>query len=289
MTIGFDYVKPDSLAQLIDGLRQANGEGAILAGGTDLLVKIRSGAARPRVVFDVGGLGPCRAITVADDVLKIGAAVTMSEIIASPLVRGHVPALATAAGQMSATQIRNRATIAGNIVTASPAADGVPPLLAAGARLALVGPDGRREMALGDFLLGPGKTALKPGEAVIEVLVPRPSGDWRSGFIKVGRRKAMAISIVNLAGSLRVNGNGIIDEARLVLGSVAPTAIRAPNAEAALRGQRPTKAVIAEAARLAGQDARPISDVRGSEKGRRLLIEAWTGRLLTTLVGPVAS
>ena len=279
----FDYVRPAGVAELLEGLRAAGGEGAVLAGGTDLHVKMRNGKLAPRVLFDISELDACRSIAERGELLAIGAAVRMSEIIASPLVARRVPALADAARQMSCRQIRNRATLGGNIVTASPAADAVPPLLAADAALLLAGPAGQRELPLADFLLGPGKTALERGEVLTEIRVPMQPAGCRSGFVKVGRRKAQAISIINLCGSLSLDDAGAIRDLRLVLGSVGPTAVRARRCEQALQGVTPGKENLAAAAALAAQECRPITDLRGSAEGRRLLVEAWTLRLLTKL------
>lgn len=282
-TSGFDYIKPAGVAELIEGLRDAGGEGAVLAGGTDLHVKMRAGKLAPRVLFDISELDTCRTIFERGERLAIGTAVRMSEIIASPLIARRLPALADAARQMSCRQIRNRATLGGNIVTASPAADAVPPLLAADANVLLAGPAGQRELRLSDFLLGPGKTALEPGEVLTEILVPMQPDGCRSGFVKVGRRKAQAISIVNLCGRLSIDGAGAISDLRLVLGSVGPTAMRARRCEQALQGTLPSKESLSAAAALAADECRPITDLRGSAAGRRLLVEAWTHRLLSDL------
>jgi CO/xanthine dehydrogenase FAD-binding subunit len=279
----FDYVKPPTLEHLLEGMRQARFEGAVLAGGTDLHVKIRSGLASPRVLFDISDLSQCRGIVAKGDQLRIGAAVTMAEIMASATVQRMAPSLVAAASQMSCRQIRNRATLGGNIVTASPAADAVPPLLAADASLVLLGPDGRREVALEEFLTGPGKTSLRQGEVMIEVLIPAPGSDCHSHFVKVGRRKAQAISIISLAGQIDIGQDGLIGDPRIALGSVASTAMRARRAEEALSGRAPSAKNLAEAAALAAEECRPISDIRATGGGRRLLVEAWTLRLLQVL------
>lgn len=279
----FDYVKPPTLEHLIEGLRQARFEGAVLAGGTDLHVKIRSGVACPRVVFDISDLAPCRGIVDNGDHLRIGAAVRMAELVASTTVQRKAPSLAESARQMSSRQIRNRATLGGNIVTASPAADAVPPLLAADATLVLLGVDGRREVTLAEFLTGPGKTSLGKSEVLTEVVIPAEGPGCRSHFVKVGRRKALAISIINLAGRIDIGQDGLVSDVRIAMGAVAPTAMRARRAEEALMGRVPSAKNLAEAAALAAEECRPISDVRATGSGRRLLVEAWTLRLLQVL------
>jgi len=279
----FDYVKPPTLEHLLEGLRQARSEGAVLAGGTDLHFKIRSGLASPRVLFDISDLAPCRGIVATGDQLRIGAAVRMVEIIASATVRRMAPSLVAAARQMSCRQIRNRATLGGNIVSASSAADAVPPLLAAQASLVLLGPDGSRELPLAEFLTGPGKTSLRQGEVLIEVLLPAQGLNCRSHFVKVGRRKAQAISIINLAGNIDIGPDGLIRDLHIALGAVAPTAMRARRAEESLTGRAPNAKNLAEAAALAAEECHPMSDIRATGSGRRLLVEAWTLRLLQVL------
>lgn len=283
--VSFDYVKPLTVEHLLEGLREARFEGAVLAGGTDLHVKIRSGAACPRVVFDISNLAPCRGIVEQGDQLRIGAAARMAEIVASATVQRKAPSLAAAARQMSSRQIRNRATLGGNIVTASPAADAVPPLLAADATLVLLSADGRREVSLAEFLTGPGKTSLGKGEVLTEVIIAAERSGQRSRFVKVGRRKAQAISIINLAGLIDIGQDGFIRDVRIALGAVAPTAMRARRAEEALTGRAPSAKNLAEAAALAAEECRPISDIRATGSGRRLLVEAWTLRLLQALCG----
>lgn len=279
----FDYVKPTSLKDLLDGMREAHSEGAMLAGGTDLHVKIRAGEVHPRVVFDISNLAPIRGIVEEGDHLRIGAAVRMTEILMSATLRCKAQSLVAAVRQMSSRQIRNVATLGGNIVTASPAADAVPPLLAADATLVLLGAGGKREVPLAEFLTGPGKTSLGQEEVLVEVVIPTEPPGCRSDFLKVGSRKAQAISIINLAGRIDIGQDGLVSDVRIALGAVAPTVVRAHRAEEALTGRTPNASNLAEAAALAAEECRPISDVRGTESGRKLLVKGWTLRLLETL------
>ena len=168
---------------------------------------------------------------------------------------------------------------------ASPAADTVPPLMASGAKIRLKDSHGERELILDDFMKGPGQTDIRDSEVLIEIDIPKLGPSCRNHFLKVGRRRAMAISVVNLAGWMKKNCNGVIDDARIVLGAVAPTALRAKNAEAFLRGKPSTEEVLREAARVATSECRPINDIRATERGRRLLVESWTYRLLQILSG----
>jgi CO/xanthine dehydrogenase FAD-binding subunit len=184
---------------------------------------------------------------------------------------------------MGSPQIRNQATVGGNIASASPCADTVPPLMAAGARLRLSSKDADREVSLEDFMQDAGRTIIRDHEVLTDIIVPKLSAGCRSHFVKVGRRKALAISVINLAGWAKKDSNGVLEDIKIVLGSVAPTAFRAKSAEAVLKGEVPTDSAIQEAARKAAAESLPISDIRGTENERRLLVEAWALRLLQVL------
>ena len=280
----FDYVKPSSLESLINDYAQVRSEGAILAGGTDLLVRIRSGLVCRRVLFDVNNLDEMNSISDQGDSVSIGAAVRIVDVAESGLIKSVIPFLSLAASQLGSPQIRNRATLGGNIVTASPAADTVPPLIAMGATLMFRSREGHREISIEDFMKGPGQTDIHEGEVLIGTTVPKVINGCKSHFIKVGRRKAVAISVVNMAGWVKKDKTGIIEDLRVVLGAVAPTATRAIEAETYLRGKAPKQDLLKEAASIAAGESSPISDIRGTEEGRRLLVEAWTFRLLETLM-----
>lgn len=254
-----------------------------MAGGTDLLIKIRSGLISKRVLFDISDLKEISGIADEGDNLRIGAAVRMRELAESNLVQKSLPFLSMAASQMGSPQIRNRATVGGNISSASPCADTVPPLMAVGAKLKLRSQDGDREVSLENFMKDAGQTNIREHEVLTEIIVPKLGDGCQSHFLKVGRRKALAISVINLAGWLKTDPTGVVKEVKIVLGSVAPTAFRAKGAEAALKGEKPTPSVMREAAKKAAEESRPISDIRGKAKDRQLLVEAWTFRLLEVL------
>jgi CO/xanthine dehydrogenase FAD-binding subunit len=281
--VSFDYIKPTSLKSLIDDISEAKLEGAVLAGGTDLINKIRSGLISKRVLYDINDLQEMGGIDDKGDFLRIGAAVRMREIADSQTVQSALPFLSLAAGQMGSPQIRNQATVGGNIASASPCADTVPPLMAAGARLRLSSKDADREVSLEDFMQDAGRTIIRDHEVLTDIIVPKLSAGCRSHFVKVGRRKAMAISVINLAGWAKKDSDGMLEDIKIVLGSVAPTAFRAKGAEAVLKGEVPTDSALQEAARKAAAESLPISDIRGTENERRLLVEAWTFRLLQVL------
>jgi CO/xanthine dehydrogenase FAD-binding subunit len=279
----FDYVKAASLSTLLEELWLVKWDGALLAGGTDLLVKIRAGLAHPKVLFDINHLPELSGIGQQGNEVHLGSATHIASIAASSLLRDCIPLLPMAASHLGSPQIRNRATLGGNIMSGSPAADTVTPLIAMGAQIKLRGREGERRVPLEDFVKGPGQTDIQVGEVLLGVVVPLLKEECRSQFLKIGRRKAMAISVVNLAGWLRKTKGDMIEDLRIVLGAVAPTAIRAKKTEAFLRGKQCTIQVIKEAARLAAEEVSPISDIRGTEDGRRALVEAWTFRLLEIL------
>ena len=281
--VSFDYIKPTSLKSLLEYVSQAKLEGAVLAGGTDLLVKLRSGLISKRVLFDIGGLNEMGGIAEEGDDLRIGAAVRMQAIAESGLIQARLPFLSMAANQMGSPQIRNRATVGGNISSASPCADSVPPLMAAGARLKLSSQDGDREVYLEEFMKDAGQTNIRGHEVLTAIIVPKLRAGCRSHFIKVGRRKALAISVINLAGWAKTGSSGVIEDIRIVLGAVAPTAFRATGAESVLKGKIASQDIVHQAARKAAEESSPISDIRGTETDRRRLVEAWTIRLIERL------
>ncbi len=256
-------------AELISALTEPGA--AILSGGTDLVVKIRSGLAHPDLLVDVGQVPTLRGIRRTETAIEIGAAVPESEILASPLVREALPLLAAALRSLGSVQIRNRGTLGGNLSNASPAADSAIPLLLYDAELDLVGPGGRRTAPLDGFTLGPGRTALDPGEFVRTIRVPIPEAGYRTFYHKVGKRRALTIAIASLGALIRVN-DGRIAEARFAAGSVAPTPLRLRAIEEHLRGSAPSDGTIAEARDLAVEAVSPISDVRATAEYRSQVI-----------------
>ncbi|MEW6262566.1 MAG: xanthine dehydrogenase family protein subunit M [Thermodesulfobacteriota bacterium] len=279
----FTYVKHKDLTGLLPDLAEAGEKGAVLAGGTDLLLGIKAGRKKPEVVFDVSEIAEMQDIRDEGPLLRIGAGVRMADLAVAKPVIAEAGFLAQAASLMGSPQIRNKATIGGNINTASPAGDTIAPLWAAGARVRLSGLGRVREADLEDYILGPGRVDLKPGEILTDILIPKPKPGRRTHFLKTGRRKALFISIVNAAGWMEFDAEGAVGDLRLVLGAVAPTPLRVTEAEDFIRGRKPEPKLLAEAAAKAAGQCRPITDIRGTAEGRRLLAEAWTLRLLEIL------
>jgi carbon-monoxide dehydrogenase medium subunit len=214
------------------------------------------------------------------DGLRIGAATTMSDIAASPVVRGRYQALAEGAGLVGSRQTMNMGTIGGNICNAAPSADTAPPLLVFEAQTVIVGPNGRRTMPVGDFFRGPGLTALRSGELLAEVRLPVPAAGTGSAYQRHTPRKQMDIAVVGIGVGLTISG-GLITRARISLGAVAPTPIRSPAAETALEGQPPSQEVFVSAGEAAAAQCSPIADVRSSAEFRRHLVRVITARMVS--------
>lgn len=276
----FEYHEPANLEEASALLVRHGAAASLLAGGTDLLVEIREHLRWPQHVVNVKRIAGLAALEYDDrNGLRFGALVTARAIETSPIVRENYAGLAQAARDLGSIQVRNRATVVGNICRASPSADTLPPLIADGATVRIHGPSGGRTIALEDFFTGPGKTALAPGELVTEVVVPAPAPRTGKHYLKHGRRKAMELATVGVGVTLTLDG-GACREVRIVLGAVAPTPIRARAAEDALRGRPLDDAAIGAAARIAMGECRPISNVRASAQYRREMVGVLTARAI---------
>jgi len=277
---GFEYRRPSALCEAV-ALLAEHPAARVLAGGTDLLVDLRERRQGPSLLVDVSELSELRGIGVADGVLRIGSGVTVGELLASPRVAEWAPALGRAAHGFADFLTRNKATLGGNLANASPGADMVVPLLALDAQVVLAGPAGERTLGLDDFLLGPRQTALRPGELLRAVVLPRPGG--RQVFYKLGLKRGGAIAVVSVALRIELDA-GRCAAAAVALGAVAPRPFRAREAEAALIGAAVTPDCIARAADAAAAASRPISDVRGGDDYRRAMVRALVARGLASAV-----
>jgi xanthine dehydrogenase FAD-binding subunit len=239
-----------------------------LAGGTDLLVAWER-RAHPEALCDLQRVPGLRGIEERDGRIWIGALTTHAEVAAAPLLLAAAPLLREAAATIGAVQVRTRGTVGGNVANASPAGDVLCALYALDAAVELRGPSGARSLPIADFVKGPRRTALAAGEILTGVSFPRP-GPELQGYEKLGLRAAQAIAVVSLAVRLQLDG-GVVRNANLALGSVAPTPVRAPAAEAALRGRPLDAATVRAAARALSATATPIDDVRASADYRRAM------------------
>ncbi|MBE7418726.1 MAG: xanthine dehydrogenase family protein subunit M [Ideonella sp.] len=279
--MSFDYFDPRTLDQATGLLRAAGGKASLLAGGTDLLVQMKEHARRPEQVIDL------KKIPGLDDFaydakrgLVLGALVTTRQVETSPVTLRHYAGLAKASTDFASIQVRHRATVVGNVCRASPSADTLPPLIADGAVLRIHGSAGQRRCAVQDFCTGPGRTTLAPDEIVTHIEIPPPPPRTGKAYIKHGRRAQMELATVGVAVRLTLADDGRVADLGIVLAAVAPTPLHAIQAEAALRGQRPTADRLAAAAQAASAEARPIGDVRGSADYRREMVRVLTRRAL---------
>jgi CO/xanthine dehydrogenase FAD-binding subunit len=258
----FEYIAPRSLEEACSLLAMHPGEAFPLAGGTDLLVKMKQRRSIPRYVINLKTIKNMDYITYDEnDGLRIGALATIQSLKNSVVVKRHCRILATGAGVESSVQIRNVATLGGNIANASPAADAPLALIALGASLVLARSGAEREVFLEDFFLGPGKTVLQPGEIIREIHVPPSSPRTGGAYLKHAMRRT-DIAIVSVAVVLTL-ADDLCHSIKIGLGSVAPTAFRARKAEALLTGKKITEELAYAAAQAAVQESRPIDDIRG--------------------------
>jgi len=276
------YYTPVQLDEALQLLAAHAAEARVVAGGTDLLIEIEKGLRRPTVVIDITRLPDLDRIELRDGVCHLGPLVTHNQVVASTLLVERAYPLARACWEVGAPQIRNRGTVAGNLITASPANDTITPLWALGAAVTLKSVRGERTLPLDQFFLGVRRTAMQPGELLIDISFPALKPHQRGAFIKFGLRQTQAISVVNAAAVLGFEGDRVT-EARITLGSVAPTIVRASEAEAFLIGKVLTDDVIAAAGELAVRAAKPIDDVRASAAYRRELVRVLTSRAVRSL------
>lgn len=257
-------VKPKSLEEALHYLGQG---GKPLAGGTDLLVSIRKGLEKPALLVYVGELPELRGIREDEGGLEVGAASTHAELLAHPATERFSILRATLRA-IGSPAIRAMGTLGGNVVTASPAGDSLVALYLLEARVRMVGPAGERELPIQEFITGPRKTALKHGELVRSFFLPYPEGNPRAYFRKVGRRQALVIAVVSLGALVWVQ-NGLVEKARLALGSVAPTVCRPKELEEALVGRPLDPQAWQDLVPRLSQSIQPITDLRASAAYRR--------------------
>ncbi len=258
-----------------------NAKVKIIAGGTDLLADLKFTAHGPDVVVDISRAEDLKNITMTDQGLSIGALVTHTQIMRSPLIRQLFPALVDAAHTIGAVQTRNLGTLGGNLVTAVPSMDSGPTLMALEAIVTIAGNGGRRQVPLSEFFVGPRRTVLKPDELLAEIIIPKQNLGKPTHFLKFGLRKGQALALVNVGASFWVDWDkNTFLAPRIALGAVAPKVIRAVQAEAYLEGRTITPETMAEAACVAVNDAKPISDFRASAEYRRNLVAVLTKRAL---------
>ena len=258
------YVRPDSVDDAVRSLASANDPVRVLAGGTDLLVQLRAGNIRPALMVDIKGIAELKQIQVTAAGCRIGAAVSGAELGDRADVIAQWPGVVEAFQLIGSTQIQGRASLGGNLCNASPAADSVPALIAASARCTIAGPAGRREAAVEDIVIAPGKTSLARGEFIVDFLLPARPAHSGDAYLRFIPRTEMDIAVVGAGVSLTLDANGRCTAARLALGAVAPRPLLVPAGATALIGTRVDDAALEKLAATASAACAPIDDKRGT-------------------------
>ncbi len=275
----FDYVRATSVDEAIKILEEKGNSAKILAGGTDVLVQCHSGEIKPELLVDIKGLNLNDINSLENGGLRIGASSTLTSIMESDIIRSKYKILVETADDMASVQVRNRATIGGNLCNASPSADMAPPLIALDAQVVIKNSNGKRKIDLENFFLGPGKIDILPGEILTEIhLPPIPN---RSGAVYLKqKRNAMDLALVGVAVQLILNEDETCASVKIVLGAVGPTPIVARKASSILSQARPNKHSIEKAAAMAAEEAKPIDDIRTSAWHRSCIVKVLAARAI---------
>jgi carbon-monoxide dehydrogenase medium subunit len=278
------YINANQIPDVLEVLAEYGERSRIVAGATDLMLELARGTRKGiDVLIDITRIPGLDRIVLDDQHwIHLGPLVTHNHCVASKLIQEDATLLAEAAWSVGAPQIRNRGTVAGNLITASPANDTITPLMALGAQVTLASKNDKRVLPLADFYRGVRKTAMRSDELLIDIAFPALQHNQKGVFLKLGLRQAQAISVVNVAIVLTMNGT-VVEKAAITLGSVAPTIIHASDAEAFLQDKILDDDVIAQAAELSKKCARPIDDVRGSAAYRREMVRVLADRGLRGL------
>ncbi|MBI4790932.1 MAG: xanthine dehydrogenase family protein subunit M [Chloroflexi bacterium] len=281
----FDYVRPTSVEHVTKLLHKRDGQARLFMGGTDVFVRMRDGLIAPEMLIDLKHLPGMTEIKFTKRTgLRIGAAASMNALARHPAVVEHYPLLVEAITSVASYQLRTRATMGGNLCNASPAADTAPAALVLDAKMVLRGRRGERCVPIGEFFLGPGKTAMKPGEFLLRIEIPPMPKGALGRYLKLGRNARGDLAIVGVAVlgySDRKAKSGCAF--RIALASVAPTPIRAPKAEALLAASPLAPDVIESAASAAMETAQPIDDVRSSAAYRKAMVKVFTRRAIAAV------
>ncbi len=282
----FDYVAPQSIAEAVALLSDGSRVARAFAGGTDLLVQLRQGRRDVDLVVDIKRIPELTRLGYGlEDGLVLGAAVTCARLCAYPAAREHYPGLVDAVSLIGGAAIQERATVGGNLCNAAPSADSIPALIVLDAWAEVQGPDLSRRVPVREFCIGPGETVLQQGELLVAVHVPPPPARSGAAYLRFTTRKEMDIAVAGAGAWVRLSEDlSRIEAARIALSAVAPTPLAADAAAVALVGQAATDPVFVEAARLAQEAARPISDTRGTAAQRRHLVGVLVRRALQRAV-----
>ena len=277
----FELVLPRTVDEALRVLGQRGPEAKLLAGGTDLLPQLKNGLLKPACVIDLSGVERIRALQADAAGLRVGAAVSARTLERDATTRTTYTSLAESGALVGSVQVRNLATLGGNLCNAAPSADMAPPLLALDAEAVIVGPAGERRVPFTDFFTGVRRTVLAPDEILVEIVVPSPGARSGGHYLRHTPRRELDIAVVGVASQLTLS-DGVCAKARVALAAVAPVPLRARAAEQALEGKPVTPEAIERAAELAVGATKPISDQRGSADYRRHLVRVLTRRTLRT-------
>jgi carbon-monoxide dehydrogenase medium subunit len=258
------YEAPKSIKEAAGLLAKAKGSAFVLAGGTDLLVRMKAGMIEPDLLVDVKRIASMQSVTKTASGFRIGAAVPSALLGENAALRKAWPGVVEGANLIGSDQIQGRCTIVGNLCNASPAADSVPAMVAAGAKAVVVGPKKKRTIAVEDVVTGPGRTSLKKGEVIEAITLPKPAPKSGDAYLRFTPRTEMDIAVVSAGVSLTLGPKGVVKKARVVLGAVAPTVVIVPAAAKAIVGTKLEDAALAKLAAACEAACKPIDDKRGT-------------------------
>lgn len=276
----FQYIATETIEEACSVLKEKGEKTMVMAGGTDLLVEARYHLVKPKVVIGIKKIkGLDRIVFDKKKGLTIGATALLADVASHPDVLETFPAIAYAAQETATVQIRNMGTVIGNLCNAAPSADNAPGLIAMGAEVTVMGPDGEKRVPLGQFFKGPGTTVLERGEIVVYVFVPLPPPNSGASYQHISARSKVDISAVGV-GVLLAMKKQMCKDVKIVLGAVAPVPMRAIKAEELIKGKQLTPYLIEKTGIQASQESKPISDVRASAEYRRKMVAVLTKRAL---------
>jgi len=258
------YEAPKSIKEAAGLLAKAKGSAFVLAGGTDLLVRMKAGMIEPDLLVDVKRIASMQSVTKTASGFRIGAAVPSAVLGENAALRKAWPGVVEGANLIGSDQIQGRCTVVGNLCNASPAADSVPAMVAAGAKAVVVGPKKKRTIAVEDVVTGPGRTSLKKGEVIEAITLPKPAPKSGDAYLRFTPRTEMDIAVVSAGVSLTLGPKGVVKKARVVLGAVAPTVVIVPAAAKAIVGTKLDDAALAKLAAACEAACKPIDDKRGT-------------------------
>ncbi len=270
---------PRTVEEALSMLEKHNGSARVIAGGTDVIIKLKRRSVTEKYIIDLKAIAALNFIEKDSQGLRIGAVTNLSDILESPLVRELYPILTDALSVLASPQIRNTATMVGNLCNAVPSADSAPPLIALQAKLKVVNGTEERAVPVEDFFTGPGQTVLARGELVTEIMIPAPEVPGAGAYLKQQLREEMDLAMVGVGVYLTFDTKKTIcKEARIALGAVAPIPMRARKAEDVLKGKVLDSDLIEAAARIASEESKPIDDIRSSAEYRKHIVEVLTKR-----------